>query len=165
MRQEKKDKKRKQTSYVTLFSLKDKAALFPFVRGVMQYCTTKYHPRPKCGRNIHRYINIKVSPIHTYFCQLFPIYFFLIAFTQLHVIHVFEKMSGFVLVYVSVCVFVLVELFLCECLLSQPHAPSLQKPHACQIQLRMRFLRRRRRGRRAGGCQKSKTGEIYSNGR
>lgn len=65
-RGKKKKTKRNKTSYVTLFSLKDEAALFPFVRGVMQYCTTKYHPRPKCGRNIHRYINIKISPIQTF---------------------------------------------------------------------------------------------------
>lgn len=101
MRQERKTK-RKQTSYVTLFSLKDKAALFPFVRGVMQYCTTKYHPRPKCGRNIHRYINIKVSPIHTFFRQLIPIFFFCIHTTACD--PCVWKDVRFVLVYASVCV-------------------------------------------------------------
>lgn len=57
-------KTKTETSYVTLFWLKDNAALDPFVREVMQICTTGYHPRPKCGRNIH--INIKISPIQTY---------------------------------------------------------------------------------------------------
>lgn len=57
------EKKTQRNKYLTLFLLKDEAALIPFVREVMQNCTTKYHPRPKCGTNIHRYINIKVSPI------------------------------------------------------------------------------------------------------
>lgn len=41
-------------------------------------------------------------------------------------IHVFEKMSGLCL-YMRVCVCVVFVELLCECLLSQPHAPSLQK--------------------------------------
>lgn len=123
MRQERKTK-RKQTSYVTLFSLKDKAALFPFVRGVMQYCTTKYHPRPKCGRNIHRYINIKVSPIHTFFRQLIPIFFFLHSHNCMWSMCL-KRCQVCACICECVCV-VFVEL-LCECLLSQPHAPSLQK--------------------------------------
>lgn len=71
-----KKKDTEKTSYGTLFSLKDEAALFPFVREVMQNCTTEYHPRPKCGRNIHRYINIKVSPIQTFLPILIPLFFF-----------------------------------------------------------------------------------------
>lgn len=55
--------RKKEKSYLTLFLLKDKAALFPFVRRVVQFCTTTFHPRPKCGTNIHKYINIKISPI------------------------------------------------------------------------------------------------------
>lgn len=92
----------------------------------MQYCTTKYHPRPKCGRNIHRYINIKVSPIQTFlpiYSHIFFLSFFVFALTQLHVIYVFVKMSGLCL-YMRVCVCVFGAL--CESLLSQPHAPSLQ---------------------------------------
>lgn len=71
-----KKKDTEKTSYGTLFSLKDEAALFPFVREVMQNCTTEYHLRPKCGRNIHRYINIKVSPIQTFLPNLIPLFFF-----------------------------------------------------------------------------------------
>lgn len=71
----KKNRKKKtetKTSYGTLFLLKGEAALFPFVREVLQDCTTEYHPRPKCCRNTHRYINIKISPIQTLYANLIP---------------------------------------------------------------------------------------------
>lgn len=146
MRQERKTK-RKQTSYVTLFSLKDKAALFPFVRGVMQYCTTKYHPRPKCGRNIHRYINIKVSPIHTFFRQLIPIFFFFFCIHTTACDPCVWKDVRFVLVYASVCVCVLCSWSFCVNVFCHSHMHlRCKKPHACQIQLRMRLSRKNGRG-------------------
>lgn len=61
------------------------------------------------------------------------------------------------------CVCVLVELCLCECLLSQPHAPSFKKTTCLSNPTADEILKER--GGWGGGCQKSKTGEIYSNGR
>lgn len=137
MRQERKTK-RKQTSYVTLFSLKDKAALFPFVRGVMQYCTTKYHPRPKCGRNIHRYINIKVSPIQTFLPIYSHIFFLSFFFVVCFCTHTTAcdpcvcKDVRFVLVYASVCVCVWSSVWKSSVTTT---CTFVAKPHACQIQL------------------------------
>lgn len=118
----KKQRHRNKTSHITLFLLKDEAALFPFAREAMQYCTTEYHPRPKCGRNIHRYINIKICPIQTFLPISIPRFFSrFFAPTRPHVFHVVCcKDVIFVLVYASVCG------ALCECLLSKPRAPQSQ---------------------------------------
>lgn len=101
----KKKRPKNKTSYVTLFLLKDKAAVFPFVRDVMQDCTTQYHPRPKCGRSIHRYINIKISPIQTYL----PIE------SHIFILHSHDRMCfvkmSYLCLYMWVCVELCVNVF------------------------------------------------------
>lgn len=164
MRQERKTK-RKQTSYVTLFSLKDKAALFPFVRGVMQYCTTNYHPRPKCGRNIHRYINIKVSPIQTFLPIYSHIFFSLSFFCFCTHTTACDpcvcKDVRFVLVYASVCVC----LELCVKVFCHNHMHLRCKTTCLSNPTGMRLFRERLGCGLGGGAVKEQDGEIYSNGR
>lgn len=139
-----------ETSYFTLFWLKDNAALVPFVREVMQICTTAYHPRPKCGRNIH--INIKLSQSNIS-ANLIPVCF------------VFQLMYA----HMTACVWrdVIFVLVKCECVWGSVWISSVKT--TCTSVSRNTCLSNptggfKRNGRKLNGEQ-DRMREVYNNGR